>query len=75
MAARLILTPAVSVLRDVEQLRQAAALSHCTMHDLDVECGPSSFHIPKLLSNGTALPKTGVFAFYRMVSMDTMRCT
>jgi len=74
MAAGLILTPAVSVLHDVEQLRQAAALSHCTMNDLDVECGPSSFRIPELLSNATAVPKTGVFAFYRMVSMGAMHC-
>ena len=44
------------------------------MHDLDEECGPSSFHIPELPSNGTVLPKTGVLAFYRMVSVDTMRC-
>jgi len=44
------------------------------MHDLDVECGPSSFGIPELLSNGTALPKTGVLAFYGMVSVDTMHC-
>ena len=71
MAAGLILTPAVSVLHDVEQLRQAAALSHCTMHDLDVECGPSSFRMPELLSYGTALPKTGVLAFCRVVSVDT----
>jgi len=45
-----------------------------TMHDLDVECGPSSFRTPELLSNGTALAKTGVLAFYRVVSVDTMRC-
>jgi len=44
------------------------------MHDLDVECGPSSFRIPELLSNGTVLPKTGVLTFYPMVSVDTMRC-
>jgi len=49
-------------------------MSRCTVHDLDVECGPSSFSIPELLSNGTALPKTGVLAFYHMVSVDTMRC-
>jgi len=49
-------------------------MSRSTMHDLDVECGPSSFYIPELLSNWTALPKTGVLAFYRVVSMDTMRC-
>jgi len=46
----------------------------CTMHVLDVECGPSSFHIPELLSNGTVLPKTGMLAFYCMVSVDTTRC-
>jgi len=44
------------------------------MHDLDVECGPSSFRIPELPSNGTSLLKTGVLAFYRMVSVDTMCC-
>ena len=44
------------------------------MHDLDIEYGPISFRIPELLSNGTALPKTGVLAFYRVVSVDTMRC-
>jgi len=33
------------------------------MHDPDVECGPSSFRVPELLSNGTALPKTGVLEF------------
>jgi len=79
MAARLIFTPAVSVSHDVGQLRQAAArfqnsMSRCTMHDLDVECGPSSFRVPELLSNWTALPKTGVLAFYGVVSVDTMRC-
>jgi len=46
-------------------------MSRCTIHDLDVECGPNSFRIPELLSNGTALPKTGVLAFYRVVSADT----
>jgi len=35
---------------------------------------PQFFHIPELLSNGTALPKTGVLAFYCVVSVDTMRC-
>jgi len=49
-------------------------MSDCTMHDLDVECGPSCLRIPELLSKGTALPKTGVLAFYRMVSVDTVRC-
>jgi len=49
-------------------------MSRCTMRDLDVECGPSSFRIPELLSNGTALSKTGVLAFYRVVSVDTMCC-
>jgi len=44
------------------------------MHELDIECGPSSFRIPELLSNGTALPKTGMLAFYRMVSVHTMHC-
>jgi len=44
------------------------------MHDLDIECSPSSFRIPELLSNGTVLPKTGVLAFYRVVSVDTMCC-
>jgi len=48
-------------------------MSRCTMHDLDVGCGPSSFRIPELLSNGTALPKTSVLAFYRVASVDTMR--
>jgi len=43
------------------------------MHNLDVECGPSSFRIPELLSNGTALPKTGLLVFYRAVSVDTIR--
>ena len=27
------------------------------MYDLDVECGPSAFCTPELLSNGTALFK------------------
>jgi len=49
-------------------------MSRCTMHELDVECGPSSFCIPELLSNGTALPKTRRVKFYRMVYVDTMRC-
>jgi len=44
------------------------------MHDLDVEGSLSSFHIPELLSNGIALPKTSVLAFCRVVSVDTMRC-
>ena len=44
------------------------------MHDPDVECGPSAFRIPEPLSNGTAPPKTGVLAFYRVTSVDTMRC-
>jgi len=44
------------------------------MHDLDVECSPSSFRILELLSNRIALPKTGLLAFYRVVSVDTMRC-
>ena len=44
------------------------------MHDVDEECGSSSFRMPELLSNGTALPKTGVLGFYRVVSVDTMRC-
>jgi len=44
------------------------------MHDLDVQCDPSSFRIPELLSDGTALSITGVLAFYRVVSVDTMRC-
>jgi len=48
--------------------------TRCMMHDLDVGSGPSSFRIPELLSNGTALPKSGVLAFYRVVSLDTMRC-
>jgi len=79
MAARLIFTPAVSALHDVGQLRQAAArfqnsMSRCTMHDLDIECGTSSFRIAELLSNGTALPKSGVLAFFRVVSVDTVRC-
>ena len=43
------------------------------MHELHVECGPSSFCIPELLSNGTAL-KGGVLAFHHVVSVDTMRC-
>jgi len=34
------------------------------MHDLDVKCGPSSFCIPEILSNGSAFPKTGMLAFY-----------
>jgi len=42
------------------------------MHDLDSECGPSSFRMPELLSNGTALRKTGVLAFYGVPSVDTM---
>ena len=37
------------------------------MHDLDVECGPTSLHIPEILSNGTVLVKTGVLAFYQVV--------
>jgi len=49
-------------------------MSRCTMHDLDVECGPSSFCIPELLSNGIALPKTSMLVFYHVVSVDTMRC-
>jgi len=49
-------------------------MSRCTMYDLDVECSPSSFRIPDLLSNGTALPKTGVLAFYNVVSVDTIHC-
>jgi len=49
-------------------------MSRCAMHDLDVEYDPSSFRTPELLSNGTALPKTGMLAFYRVVSVDTMRC-
>jgi len=44
------------------------------VHDLDVECDPSSFCISELLSNGTVLPKTVVLAFYRVVSVDTMHC-
>jgi len=44
------------------------------MHDLDIECSPGSFCIPELLSNGTALPKTGVISFYCVISVDTMRC-
>jgi len=44
------------------------------LHDPDVECGPSSFRIPELLSNATALLKTGVLAFYHVVSADTIRC-
>jgi len=48
-------------------------MSRWTVHDLDIECGPSSFRMPELLSNGTALPKTGVLAFYRVISVDTMR--
>jgi len=40
------------------------------MHDQDVECSPFSFCIPELLSNGTALPKTGVLEFYHVVSVD-----
>jgi len=44
------------------------------MHALDVECGPSSFRMPELVSDGTALPKTGVLTFYCMVSVNTMRC-
>jgi len=44
------------------------------MHDLDVECGPSSFRTPELLSNGTAFPKAGVLTFYHVVSVDTMSC-
>jgi len=47
-------------------------MSRCIRNDLDVECGPSSFRIPE--RNGTALPKTGMLAFYRVVSVDTMRC-
>ena len=46
----------------------------CTMHDLDAQCGPSSFRIPELLSNGTALSKTGVLAFCGVVSADAIRC-
>jgi len=49
-------------------------MSRCTIHDLDVECGPSAFRMSVLLSNWTALPKTGVLAFFRVVSVDTMRC-
>jgi len=45
-------------------------MSRCTMHDQDVECSPFSFCIPELLSNGTALPKTGVLEFYHVVSVD-----
>ena len=37
------------------------------MYDLGVECGPTSFHIPVILSNGTVLVKTGVLAFYQVV--------
>jgi len=44
------------------------------MHELDVECVPRYFSIPELLSNGTALPKISVLMFYRVVSVDTMRC-
>jgi len=40
-------------------------MSRCMMHDLDVECGPTSLHIPEILSNGTVLVKTGVLAFYQ----------
>jgi len=39
------------------------------MHDLDVECGPTSLHIPEILSNGTVLVKTGVLAFYQLGSL------
>jgi len=49
-------------------------MNRCTIHDLFVECGPGSFRMPELLPNGTALPKTGVLAFYRVASMDPMRC-
>jgi len=42
-------------------------MSRCTMHDLDIECGPSSFHIPELPSNVSALPETGVLTFYRVI--------
>jgi len=34
----------------------------------------SSFRIPELLSDGTALLKTGELPFYRVVSVDTIRC-
>jgi len=49
-------------------------MSRCTMHDVYVECGPTSFRIPLLQSNWTALHKAGVLAFSRVVSVDTMRC-
>jgi len=43
------------------------------MHDLDVECDLSPLCIPELLSNGTALPRTGMLAFYHVVTVDAMR--
>jgi len=44
-------------------------MSRCTVHGLNVECGPSSFRILELLSNGTGLPKTCMLAFYCLVSV------
>jgi len=59
MAARIILRIKVAA-------RFYNSMSHYLMHDLDVECGPSSFCIPEFWSNGIALPETcvGICAFH-----------
>jgi len=49
-------------------------MSSCAMHDLDAKCGPSCLRILEILSKGTQLPKTDVLAFFRVVSVDAMRC-